>query len=140
MLSAAKLGDTVAMVNLGYFYDVGIGVQKSRSWAMNWYKKADRRGYASAANNIGTIYRWEGNAKRALYWFGKAVARGDASANFEIARVCFEDLDNPKAALHFLKKVAKGKPRVDVTEWEWEEARLLLEEVDATKARRKSRR
>jgi len=137
MLSAAKLGDTRAMLNLGYFYDVGIGVKKNRAAAMNWYKRASRRGDECAANNIGVMYRFEGKPKRALYWFGKSVARGDVDANFEIARVCIEDLNNPKAAEPFLKRVAKAKPRVNVTEHAWGEAKLLLEGIGASEKKRK---
>ncbi len=86
ILSAARLGDPGAIMGLGYYYDMGIGVKKNRIAAIKWYKKADRRGNTSATSNIGVIYRFEGNAKRALYWFGKAAARGDISASFEIAR------------------------------------------------------
>src|SRR5580692_7510398 len=50
MLAAAKSGgDMGAMLNLGYFYDVGIGVKRNRAAAMYWYQRAYRRGFASAA-------------------------------------------------------------------------------------------
>ena len=43
VLSAAQLGDPGAMMGLGYYYDMGIGVKKNRAAAIKWYKKADRR-------------------------------------------------------------------------------------------------
>jgi TPR repeat protein len=126
MLSAAKLGDSAAMSNLGYFYDEGIGVKRNRAAAMQWYRKAYRRGDHAGASNIGLIYRMENKPRRALRWFEKAVALGDIDANLEIAQVYIKDLEQPQAAKPYLETVAAGKPRVDVTEASWEEARLLL--------------
>ena len=44
LLAAAKLDDSGAQHNLGYTYDVGIGVRRNRAAAMFWYKKAYRNG------------------------------------------------------------------------------------------------
>lgn len=35
-LAAAKAGDEGAQINLGYFYDVGIGVKRNRGAALYW--------------------------------------------------------------------------------------------------------
>ena len=59
MHAAAKLGAYAATHNLGYMYDVGIGVKKNRNSAMYWYRKSLRKGFAGSANSIGTIYRDE---------------------------------------------------------------------------------
>jgi uncharacterized protein len=139
MLAAAKRGnDSRAMLNLGYFYDVGIGVKKNRTAAMNWYRKAYRHGDECAANNIGTVYRSEGKPKQALYWFAKAVEMGDVDANLEIARVYLEDLKAPGAAIPRLNRVLKARPRVDVTQSSREEAVLLLKGLkrESKRARR----
>ena len=124
--SAAKLGDIRSMLNLGYFYDNGIGVKRNRASAMLRYKKAYRKGDGCTANNIGTIYRMENNPRRALRWFEKAAELGDMEANLQIAQVYIRDLEDTRAALPYLKRVAGAKPRVNVTEASWEEARLLL--------------
>jgi uncharacterized protein len=95
MRSAVQLGDSSAMLSLGYLYDCGIGIRKNRDLAMHWYKKAYRRGDSSAANNIGTIYRDEQKYRLALAWFEKAIALGDADANLEIAKLYLGVLDQP---------------------------------------------
>jgi len=128
ILSAAKLGDSAAMSNLGYFYDEGIGVKKNRAAAMSWYRKACELGNPAGANNIGVIYRMEHKFRPALRWFEKAVVLGDIDANLEIAQVYICDLERPEAAKPYLERVAAAKPGLDVTEASWDEARLLLKD------------
>jgi uncharacterized protein len=137
--SAAKLGEPMAMHALGYFYDVGTGGRKNRDLAMQWYKRAYRRGFSSAANNIGTIYRDEEDYDRAFAWFNRAMALGDVSANFEIARVYVDHLDDLEKAVPYLRRVAKAKSRVEVTQWEWERAHLLLDGLKAQRLRKYKR-
>jgi TPR repeat protein len=86
MLSAARLGDTGAQVNVGNYYDDAKGVQRNRSAALYWYKRAYRRGDSGAANNIGVLWRKEKQFKRALGWFVRAVKLGDDEANLEIGK------------------------------------------------------
>lgn len=56
MLAAAKLGDVGAQLNVGNYYDDGTGVRRNREAALDWYRRAYRRGYASAASNIGVLW------------------------------------------------------------------------------------
>lgn len=126
MLSAAKLGDSGAMLNLGYFYDLGIGVKANRGSAMLWYKRALHRGFATAANSIGTIYRDERKTRLALHWFEKAVALGDIDANLNIAHIHIRVLKNPQAATRYMKAINAAKPGIDVTRHSYEEAQKFL--------------
>jgi uncharacterized protein len=140
MQAAAKRGsDSAAMSNLGYFYDVGIGVKKNRTSAMKWYGKAYKKGNAGAANNIGTVYRAEGKSKRAIYWFTRAVEMGEIDSNLEIARVFLEDLNIPIAAIPYLRRVLDAKPAIEVTESSREEASLLLKPLERRRTRNKRR-
>jgi len=84
-LVAANASDKASQLNVGYFYDNGVGTKRNREEALRWYKRAYRRGDASAANNIGTIWRDEQKPKRALSWFQPAVKLGDDGSNLEIA-------------------------------------------------------
>src|SRR3954447_7703479 len=84
---AVEKGDRSAQLNLGYFYDLGIGVRRNRELALRWYTRAYRRGDSGAANNIGTIYRDEKHTAKALKWFDRAVKLGDDDANLEIAKI-----------------------------------------------------
>lgn len=84
-LAGAKLGEKGCQLNVGNYYDDAKGVRRNRKAALYWYKRAYRRGYASAASNIGIVWRNEKDPKRALDWFKKAVRLGDDEANLEIA-------------------------------------------------------
>lgn len=119
---AAKAGDTGAQLNVGYFYDTGMGVRKSRTLAMHWYRKALRGGEATAATSIGTVYRDEGRLRLAIRWFEKAVALGDDHAMLEMAKLYAGPLKNPAQAKRLLSKVLSSK-RVSV--YSQEQARQL---------------
>jgi len=133
LLSAAKLGESYAQMSLGYVYDLGIGVKRNRAAAMRWYMRAYRQGNMSAANNIGTIHRDEGDSKRALRWFERAVALGDVDASFEIARMFLREKDKISKALPFLRRVMKGRPGLTVTIHSYEQAQRLLKKHAAKK-------
>jgi hypothetical protein len=124
-LEAAKRGDKGAQLNVGYFYDRGLGVKRNRDEAFYWYKRAYRRGDASAATNIGTIWRDEGDERRALAWFERAVRLGDKSGNLEIARIYLRKGDTSRAA-RFLNRVCQSD---HVTESEMEQAKRLLKRI-----------
>lgn len=125
--ASAALGEYLAMHQLGYFYDVGVGACQDRERAMQWYLRAFRRGCVQSAVNIGTIYRDEEDYDRAFEWFKRAVALGEVGANFEIARVYMDYLDDISKAAPYLRLVAKAKPVLEVSEWEKERAQLLLD-------------
>src|SRR5258708_3409939 len=67
-LEAVNAGDRSAQLNVGYFYDLGIGTKADRSAALNWYRKAYRKGDSCAAANIATIWRDQRKPLRALAW------------------------------------------------------------------------
>lgn len=123
MLAAAKVGDLGAQINVGNYYDAGKGVRRDRSAALYWYKRAYRRGDASAASNIGVLYRNEGQPSRALSWFKRAVGLGDEEANIEIGRHYLQNEKNPRRAMSYFKRV---RPTGWVSEAGIEEARKLL--------------
>ena len=126
ILAAAKLGDPYGQQNLGYFYDVGIGVKPNRAAAMHWYMRAYRQGDCCSANNIGTIYRDEGDSTRALEWFERAVDLGDTDANLEIAKIYIREKNQVVKAARHLRRVIKAKAGMDVTIASHEEAQRLL--------------
>jgi TPR repeat protein len=126
MLSAAKMGESGAQVNVGYMYDKGIGTRHNKQAALYWYKRAYRRGESCAAHNIGTVWRDDGNFSRALYWFERATQLNggdDGEANFEIAKLYLERGNDPRKAVFLLRKVCKSK---NVTQHCVEQARRLL--------------
>ena len=121
-LKAAKSGDRAAKLNVGYFYDQGLGVGRDLTAALYWYKRPYRSGDASAANNIGTIWRDKGNAKQALAWFQRAVRLGDHATNLEIAKH-FLGRDEASKATMYLMRVRESDC---VSEADIQEAKRLL--------------
>jgi TPR repeat protein len=84
--SMAESGDKGAWLNLGYFYDVGLGIRKNRTEALRWYRRAYRAGDSSAASNIATVYRDEGKHRLAFQWFFRAASMNDGDAEVEVAK------------------------------------------------------
>ena len=125
-LAGAKAGDKSCQLNLGYLYDTGKGVRRNRSAALYWYKRAYRQRDAPAATNIGTVWRDEGQHKRALSWFRKAVKLGDDEAHLEIAKLYLQNEDDPAKAIPHLQKVCQSDW---VTEAGQEEAAKLLKQA-----------
>jgi TPR repeat protein len=129
-LAAAKAGDAASQLAVGYCYDEGKGVLPNRSAALYWYGRAYRHGDASAANNIGTIWRDRGDSERALSWFRRAVKLGNDESNLEIAKYYLHGKRNPKKAIIHLEKVRRSEM---VSEASAEEAKRLLREAEAVK-------
>ncbi len=127
-LSAAKRGDPSAQVDLGYFYYVGLAVKRNRAAALYWYKRALRHGSRTAASNIASIFRDEGNTKKALSWFQKAVALGDGDANLEIAKIQLREGRAARSVITHLRRTLRAKAS-DVTEASRAEARRLLKRI-----------
>jgi uncharacterized protein len=126
MLAAAKLGDSGAQVNVGNYYDDGKGVQRNRSAALYWYKRAYRRGESCAAHNIGVLWRSEGNLRRALYWFFRSVKLGNDESNLDIGKHFLRNEKNPRKAIPYFERVT---PQKCITEDGVEEAAQLLREA-----------
>lgn len=84
---AAKGGLDNCMLNLGYFYDEGLGTKQDKEKAMYWYKRAYRKGNAAAASNIAILYRERSDFGIAIRWFKKAVELGDGDAAVELAMI-----------------------------------------------------
>jgi TPR repeat protein len=125
--AAAKAGDAGALLNVGYFYQNGLGVRQNTATALDWYKRAYRRGDASAANNIGTIWRDRQQHQRALTWFRRATAMGNDSSNLEIAKCYLQFKNDPSRAIVFLKRVCRSSK---VSEAEQDAAQRLLKQAE----------
>lgn len=82
----ANNGDATAQYNLGLAYDNGKGVEKSKSQAVYWYKKAAEQGLAEAQYKLGSAYfigmGVEQSKSQAVYWYRKVAEQGNADAQF----------------------------------------------------------
>ncbi len=77
---AALGGDAYAANNLGYCFDVGLGVEQDVAKARTWYLRAFRHGSAQSASNIGILYRESGDTRGYLRWLRKGAEAGDPDA------------------------------------------------------------
>lgn len=122
---AAKGGDASSQNTLGYFYDHGIGVDKSHERALSWYKRSARQGDICAISNIGVSYRDAGDLKRARVWFRKALSLGDMDAALELGKTFIQSDAQGSAgrAKRYLIKAASAREISDAAR---EEAVALL--------------
>jgi hypothetical protein len=133
---AARAGHRSSWLNVGYCFDVGRGVRRSRERALFWYRKAAKKGDGSAANNIGTVYRDEGRPRLAARWFLKAVSLGSTDSLLDLAKLYLGPLDDrakPRAAL---ARVARAR---DVSVDTQEQAAALLAQLRPLRKKGRSR-
>ena len=101
-------------------------MRRNQAAALRWYKRAYRGGSASAASNIGVMWRNQKKLKRALDWFRKAVRLGDDDANLEIARHFLRNGRNVPKAISHLEIVYKSNR---VTQASADKASRMLKEI-----------
>jgi len=53
----ADKGDAQAQCIIGNMYQLGLGLERDISKAIEWYKKSAKKGYGVASNNLGEILR-----------------------------------------------------------------------------------
>jgi len=127
---AAENGDESCQINLGYFYDEGIGTRKNKTKAMYWYLKAYRRGESAAATNIGILYREKKKNALAVQWFRRAIALKDDDALYELGnhyRLGLGVRKSRGSAVQCYKRILNSK---NVTEFTKEQAIQALNELD----------
>ena len=113
-LTAARRGDTSVFVNLGYAYDVGRGVRKSKRKALHWYRRALAEGEGAAAHNIGTVYRDRGQRVRAARYFREAIALGHGGSNLELGQLLLGGLGQPAEALACFRNVGEDESETTI--------------------------
>ena len=135
LLSAARSGDKNAYLNLGYAYDAGLGVRRSRRKAIRWYLRSVAAGEASGANNLATIYRDRGDVPRTVRWLRKAIELGDSGAHLLLGQILLGHNHSPKEALASFRAVGPDACQADVEAADiWQataESMVALEVVEA---------
>jgi TPR repeat protein len=127
--SLAMRGDRGAYLNVGYCFDEGVGVRKNQAKALYWYRRGFAGGNASAANNIGTIYRDRGDPKRAISWFRKAIDLGSDGSALEIAKIYLAQGTYLSRAMRYLERVAASER---VCESDQDEAKRMIKRLRRT--------
>ena len=81
------------MLDLGRFYEQGVGTARNYTKALEWYEKAAQAGQAAGFYNSGVCYEVgmgaTANPAKALQNFHKAAEMGMTLAMHKIASMCF---------------------------------------------------
>ena len=125
-LLGAKSGDTSSQLNLGFFYDEGIGVGPNQAKALYWYRRAHRGGSTSAAVNIGIVLRRQRSLSQAIRWFERALARGDHDGALQLGKACLDLGDTRRAVKYFRKVVDSSTVSEDTRRKAQQHLRSLL--------------
>ncbi len=79
---ASRHGEAEAMVNQGYMYARGHGVQPDSAYAFELYKRAAEAGDAEGMNALGYRYNHANppDFERAIHWYCRAIMLGNPRA------------------------------------------------------------
>jgi TPR repeat protein len=125
----AKAGDSGARLNLGYFYDVGLGTRKNKVKALRWYRLAYKQGSGAAASNIATVYRDEGRPALALAWYKRAATLKDDDAAVEVAKHYLEGSGVRKHRGSAVAALKRAMASCHITQAGREEARRIFKRI-----------
>ena len=111
---SAKQGEEASQLALGNL--LSSGKERDVKAAINWTTKAIEQGSASAAHNLGTIYRDLGKLSLSFQWYNKAIKMGDLDSLFQVG-ICYlfgigTDRDIDKACKSFKKIIASDKKHI----------------------------
>jgi hypothetical protein len=124
----AALGDAFCLMRLGLMYDVGgLGVTVDKLRAMQFYRRAWRKGCPGAANNIAILYRERGNRRAMFQWFKREADAGDGSAHLDLAKCYLAGTGVRKSVQTALRCLATAISSEYIAEAEREEAQAIME-------------
>ncbi len=114
--AAAEYGVPEAQLEMGYWYETGLGVPKDPVEAVRWYMKAAEQGYAEAQHNLGVMYsQGEGvsqDKKEAVKWYTRAAEQGLTIDQYNLGVMYYHakgvERDYAKAAMWFLRAADGG--------------------------------
>jgi len=125
----ADAGLVGCMLDLGYFYDVGIGTRPGKAMAMHWYKRAYRRGDAAAGSNIAVLYKEQGKNRLALGWYARSAALGDGDSSLELAKLCLSGQGVRRSIPSAKKHLRVALSSSLITEASQEEAQEVMRQL-----------
>lgn len=133
----AALGIEGCMLNLGYFYDEGIGVSEDKAQAMHWYKRLYRRSKvtnplhsAVAASNIAILYREQGKHRLEFQWFQRSAQLNDGDSEVDLAKLYMEGKGVRRSLTLAKAALERALESNHITEADREEAADLLCQVE----------
>jgi len=88
----AQGGDPNAQFILGTMYAVGLGVARSNSDAVNWFRKAAEQGHPVAQSNLGVAYL-SGNVTRTNRRTGEVLVKPFVDADMRFMQGVYRGAD-----------------------------------------------
>jgi TPR repeat protein len=125
-LIGARAGIVGCMLDLGYFYDVGIGTRRDKAKAMSWYKRAYRSKDAAAASNIAVLYQEQSKNRLAFQWFKRSAKLGDGDSALELAKLYLSGRGVRRSVPHAMRQLEAAISSKSVTPASRSEARKLV--------------
>ncbi|MDR0776459.1 MAG: sel1 repeat family protein [Azonexus sp.] len=123
----ANAGSATSMLDLGYFYDEGLGTDQNKTEAMRWYKRAHRRGDSgAAANNIAILYRETGRFRLCYQWFERSAKLGNGDSEVELAKLLLSGQGVRRSVVQASKALKRAQISSLITPAGREEAEMLL--------------
>jgi len=90
---SAKEGNVAAENNIGYIYELGLGVAPNPETAVKYYRSSAEKGFAQAEFNLARMYEKgkgvEKNMKLALDYYQRAANQGLLEAQQRLAELTF---------------------------------------------------
>ena len=124
--SAANTGRKNCALNVGYFYDEGLGVPRSKSTALRWYARSHHEGASSGATNAAIVHRERGQYRAMFKWFRRACRQeDDGDAELDLAKCILAGKTVVRAKQSALKHLRRAIRSDSITPAGAEEARAL---------------
>jgi len=125
----ANAGSVGCMLDLGYFYDVGIGTRSNKAKAIYWYRQAYRMKDAAAASNIAVLYKEQSKNRLAFQWYKRSAELGDGDSALELAKHYLSGQGVSRSVSRAKKQLQTAMSSKLVTPASVAEARKLLRQV-----------
>ena len=114
LLRGAQAGERHAMHALAKAHEEGRGLDKSRSQAIHWYRKAAERGDVTAMRELARLLLTSGDkgqARLAVKWLENAAEEGDVAAMRSLARTLMSGITtepHPAGAAQWYRAAARA--------------------------------
>lgn len=113
---AAKSGSANGQNDLGYMYQLGLGVSQNDTIAALWYRRAAEQGEADAQNSLGNMYAGGFGVKQdyeqAAQWYQKATDQSNAKGQNNLGTMYYlgngVSVDKAMAATLYRKAADQG--------------------------------
>lgn len=96
-------GENDVLINLAFYYNEGIVVEKNVEKAIEYAKKSADGGNGKACGLLGQIYADSvGDIEQALIWLQKGYANGDEMSKNILLRLARENIENFDSKIQFI--------------------------------------